>query len=169
MCSEGWGGEGLKINMLWKVSFYLFLICKAIFHISLILTHLTFAIVWKEDVAVSLFYRSSEVTQLNQSVTSHSYIQGKYIYFPNIFFRNQANWELTLCMWKHSFWWSKMSVGWSCPTLWDLMNCSRPGSSVHGILQARILEWVAISFSKGPSWSRDRIQVSYIAGGFFTV
>ena len=84
MCSEGWGDEGLKINMLWKVSFYLFLICKAIFHISLILTHLTFAIVWKEDVAVSLFYRSSEVTQLNQSVTSHSYIQGKYIYTRKI-------------------------------------------------------------------------------------
>ena len=37
----------------------------------------------------------------------------------------------------------------SCPTLCDPMDCSPPGSSVHGILQARILEWVAISFSRG--------------------
>ena len=39
----------------------------------------------------------------------------------------------------------------SCPTLCDTMDCSLPGSSVHEILQARILEWVAISFSKGSS------------------
>ena len=37
-----------------------------------------------------------------------------------------------------------------CPTLSDLMNCSLPGSSVHGICQARVLEWVAIAFSLGP-------------------
>ena len=44
-----------------------------------------------------------------------------------------------------------------------------PGSSVHGILQARILEWVAIPFSGGSSWSRDQTRVSCIAGRFFTV
>ena len=44
----------------------------------------------------------------------------------------------------------------SRPTLWDSMDCSTPGSSVHGIFQARILEWVAISFSRGSSWPRDR-------------
>ena len=43
----------------------------------------------------------------------------------------------------------------SCPTLCDPMDCSPPGSSVHGISQARILEWVAISFSRGSSWHRD--------------
>ena len=150
--------------MLWKVSFYLFLICKAIFHILLTLTHLIFAIVWKEDVAISLFYISSEVTQLNQSVTLPFKNTRKCIYFPNIFFRNQANWELTLSMLKHPFWWSKVSVTQSCPTLWDPMDCSPPVSSVHEILQARILEWVAISFSKGPSQPRDRTQVSYIEG-----
>ena len=51
------------------------------------------------------------------------------------------------------------------------MNCSPPGSSVHGILQARILEWVAIPFSRKSSQPRDRIHVSYsfcIADGFFT-
>ena len=43
----------------------------------------------------------------------------------------------------------------SCPTLCDPMDCSPPGSSVHGILQGRILEWGAISFSKGSSRPRD--------------
>ena len=60
-------------------------------------------------------------------------------------------------------------VAQSCPTLWDLMDCGPPGSSVHGILQARTLQWVAISFSKGSSWPRDRTQVSCIAGRCFTV
>ena len=56
----------------------------------------------------------------------------------------------------------------SCPTLWDAMDCSPPGSSVHGILQARILEWVAMPSSRGSSWPRNRTCVSCIAGGFFT-
>ena len=53
----------------------------------------------------------------------------------------------------------------------DPMDCSTPGSSVYGISQARILEWVAISFSRGSSWSGDRTHmsfISYIAGSFFT-
>ena len=49
------------------------------------------------------------------------------------------------------------------------MDCSLPGSSVHGILQARILQWVPIPFSRGSSWPRDRIQVSRIAGRFLTI
>ena len=52
---------------------------------------------------------------------------------------------------------------------WDPMDCSLSGSFVHGILQARILEWVAIPFFRGSFWARDRTQVSCIAGGFFTV
>ena len=63
---------------------------------------------------------------------------------------------------------SESEVAQSCPTLCDPMDCSPPGSSVHGILQARILEWVAISFSRGSSQPRDRTQVSCIAGRFFT-
>ena len=55
------------------------------------------------------------------------------------------------------------------PTLCDPMDCSPPGSSVHGILQARILEWVAISFSRGSSWPRDQTQVSRIAGRHFNL
>ena len=49
------------------------------------------------------------------------------------------------------------------------MDCSPPGSSVHGILPARILEWVAMSSSMGFSQPRDRTQVSPIAGRFFTI
>ena len=49
------------------------------------------------------------------------------------------------------------------------MDCGLPGSSVHGISQARILEWVAISFSRGSSWSRDQIWVYCLADGFFTI
>ena len=60
-------------------------------------------------------------------------------------------------------------VAQSCPTLCDPVDCSPPGSSIHGILQARILEWVAISFSRGSSWPRDRTQVSLIAGRRFNL
>ena len=47
------------------------------------------------------------------------------------------------------------------------MDCSLPGSSAHGVLQARILDWVAIPFSRGSSLPREQTQVSRIAGGFF--
>ena len=50
---------------------------------------------------------------------------------------------------------SESEVAQSCPTLCDPLDCSLPGFSVHGILQARILEWVAISFSGGSSGPRD--------------
>ena len=49
------------------------------------------------------------------------------------------------------------------------MDCSSPGSSVHGILQARILEWVAMPFSRGSSWPRDWTWVSCTAAVFFTI
>ena len=54
----------------------------------------------------------------------------------------------------------KSEVTQLCLTLYDLMDCSLPGSSIHGIFQARILEWVAISFSRGSSQPRDQTQVS---------
>ena len=63
---------------------------------------------------------------------------------------------------------SQMLVTWSWPTLCDPMDCSLPGSSVHGILQARILEWVAMPFSRGSSQPRDPIWVSHTAGRFLT-
>ena len=66
--------------------------------------------------------------------------------------------------------WSEWGeVARACPTLCDPVDCSPPGSSIHGILQARILEWVAISFPRGPSWPRDWTQVSRIAGRGFNL
>ena len=64
---------------------------------------------------------------------------------------------------------SESEVAQSCPTLCNPVDCSLPGSSVHGILQARILEWVAISFSRGSSRPRDQTQVSHIGGGRFNL
>ena len=66
--------------------------------------------------------------------------------------------------------WQKVwsEVAQLCQTLCDPMDGSLPGS-IHGIFQARILEWVAISFSIGSSWPRDRTWVSHIAGRCFTV
>ena len=53
--------------------------------------------------------------------------------------------------------------------LGEPVDCSPPGSSVHGTLQARILEWVAIPFSRGSSWLRDQTWVFHSAGRFFTI
>ena len=61
------------------------------------------------------------------------------------------------------------SVTQSCPTLCDPMDCNPPGSSVHGISQARILEWGTISSSKESSWPSDQTQVSCITSVFFTI
>ena len=61
---------------------------------------------------------------------------------------------------KSSYWWCCL-VAKSCLTLWDPMDCSLPGSSVHGISWARILEWVATSFSRGSSWPRAQTHVSW--------
>ena len=57
----------------------------------------------------------------------------------------------------------------SGPTLCDPVDCSLPGSSLHGVLQSRILEWVAISFSRGSSQPRDGTPVSHIAGRRFNL
>ena len=58
------------------------------------------------------------------------------------------------------------SVTQSCPTLCDPVDCSLTGSSVHGISQARILDWTAISFSRGSSRHRNQTHISRIASGF---
>ena len=66
------------------------------------------------------------------------------------------------------FSWAKPALAYPYPTLYDSMDSRPPGSSVHGILWARILEWAAISSSRGSSQSRDWTQVSYIASEVFT-
>ena len=64
---------------------------------------------------------------------------------------------------------NESEVTQSCRTLCDPVDCSPPGFYVHGIYQARILEWVAISFSRGSSQPRDQTRVSCIASQFFTI
>ena len=77
--------------------------------------------------------------------------------------------SLTKCLQWRSLWKVKVLVAQSCPAPCNSMDCRPSGSSIHGILQARILEWVAISFSRGSSQPRDRTQVFCIGGGLFTV
>ena len=62
----------------------------------------------------------------------------------------------------------KVKVTQSCLTLCDPMDCSLPDSSVHGIIQARILQWVPVLFSRGCSWPRNWTRVYCIRGRFFT-
>ena len=64
---------------------------------------------------------------------------------------------------------SESEVTQLCPTLWDPVDYGLPGSSIHGILQARILEWVAISFSRESSQPRDQTQVTCTAGRLLTI
>ena len=85
---------------------------------------------------------------------------GDRAFFASILFPS-LKWYLVLKV--------KVLVTQSCPTLCNPVDCSLPGFSVHGILQGRILEWVAIFFSRLSSQPRDWTQASYIAGGFFTI
>ena len=62
---------------------------------------------------------------------------------------------------------SESEVSQSCPTLCDPMDCSLPGSSTHGIFKARVLEWVAVFFSRGPSRPRNWTLVFRIVGRRF--
>ena len=93
-------------------------------------------------------------------------------YIIHLLFSFQAAWNTHLCVSKME---SKMRslrfLGWlsvlvtqTCLTLCDPMNYSPPGSSVHAILQTRIMEWVAIPFSRGSSQLRDWIWVSCTTG-----
>ena len=75
-------------------------------------------------------------------------------FFPSCFL-------VRLCITVKSF--------WSCLILCDLIDCSLPCSSVHWIFWARVLEWVASSFSRGPSQPRDWTQVFLIAGRCFII
>ena len=90
--------------------------------------------------------------------------------------------EKTLAPWKKSYdqprqnikkqkryFGDKSGVAQSCPTLCNPMDCSLPGSSVHRIFQAIVLEWVSISFSRGSSRPRDWTQVSSIVDRRFTM
>ena len=71
---------------------------------------------------------------------------------------------------KHYIWLKvRVLVTQSCPTLCNPIDCSPPGSSIHGILQVRILEWISIPSSRGSSQTRDQTLVSCITGTLLTI
>ena len=79
--------------------------------------------------------------------------------FQNIYwFQSYPQRQVALTQWNDCLYMRAQSG----LTLWDPMDGSPPGSSVHGILWARILEWIVISSSRGPSWPRDRTHISCI-------
>ena len=116
-----------------------------------------------------------------------------WIIHLNLYLIILDNWKLHLIVlriikflhfWLWIIWFynkNKLNLQWSlqllwvylaaqlCPTPCNPMDCSQPESSVHGILQARILEWVAMPSSRESFQPRDGIQVFLIAGGFFTI
>ena len=73
------------------------------------------------------------------------------------------------CLLAGKLWQIWSEVAQLCPTLCNPMECSLPGSSFHGFFQAIVLEWIAISFSRGSSQARDRTRVSHIVDRCFTV
>ena len=81
--------------------------------------------------------------------------------------RVRHDWAISVTQGKRNKWVSEAAQ--SCPTLCDPMYCSLPGFSIHGILQARILEWVTISFSRASSRPRDQTWVSRIGGRLFNL
>ena len=92
-----------------------------------------------------------------------------YVLVIQISVYSQRFWDFCICGRKVKKKKVKVLAALSCLTFCHTMVCSLPGSSVHGIFQAKVLEWVAISFSRGSSWPRDQTQVPCIAGRFFTV
>ena len=96
---------------------------------------------------------------------THTHTQNK-IWHSQAFTKNSRKAFVHICINNiHAF---VCLIAQSCLTLCNPMDYSPPGSSIHGLLQARIMEWVAIPFPRGFSPSRDRSWVSYSTGGFFT-
>ena len=127
---------------------------------------------------------TSAISCWPKQITELTQIQGEGIYTPLLHGRAENLWQHLIC---HSIFFDhwlftflpyaktpSLSLKWSevaqsCPTLCDPVDCSLPGSSVHGILQARILEWVTISFSRGSSRPGDWTRVSRIGGRCFNL
>ena len=103
---------------------------------------------------------------LSSKQQNHAILTERHLYISFWYTRGAGSWskcrldsfeckfkkEWTICM--------RAKLPQSCPTLCDPMDCNPPVSSDHGILQARILEWVVMPSSKGSSWPRDQTQVS---------
>ena len=124
---------------------------------------------------ITLYYYKPYTSGININVY-HSCIISDLIYIlsNHVFYEKRSNSEsyiVSSCHIIEVIKASKVLVTQSCPNLCDPMDCIPPGSSVHGILQARTLEWVAVPFSRGPSWPRNRstsLMSPGLAGRFFT-
>ena len=108
----------------------------------------------------------------------HGILQARILEWVAIPFSRGSSWPRDWTQVSHIA--DRVSTIWStrkkesessqlCQPLWYPIVCSLPGSSIHGLFQARILEWVAISSPRGSSQPRDETQVSRIAGRFYTV
>ena len=108
----------------------------------------------------------------NSTILLHAWISVLRIQFsPSLLPQYNVPWHVswvTLIVSNFSLWKLEALVTQSCLILCDSIDCSPPDSSVHEILQSRTLEWVAISFSRGSFWPRNRTRLSCIAGRFFT-
>ena len=91
-----------------------------------------------------------------------------HILFDYLYVNRQFGASMSWLLWIMLLW-TCVLVAQLCLTLCEPMDCSLPGSSVHGIFQARILDWVAISFSKGSFQPRDWTWVSHIVRRRFTI
>ena len=113
-----------------------------------------------------------DMEQQTDSKTGKEYIKAVYCHPAYLTYMQSTSWE-TLGWMKHKLELrlkeSESEVTQSCPTLCDPMDCSLSGSSVHGIFQARVLERIAISFSRGSSQPRNQTWVSHFAGRCFTI
>ena len=96
------------------------------------------------------------------------YVCVTYVYIF-IYLNIEPEWILVEVSYYYFYMKWRSEVAKLCPTLCDPVDCSLPGSSLHGILQARVLERVAISFSRGSSQPKDQTQASHIAGRCFNL
>ena len=112
-------------------------------------------------------YNSSPVSPLQISSILEKLCRCYQMFIFDSIFSSEFYSQILSCVWREEVKWSE--VAQLCPTLWDPMDCSPPDSSIHEILQARLLEWVAISFSRGSSRPRDWTRVSCIVGRCFTI
>ena len=109
-------------------------------------------------------YNIKHLLQIPRDIININKIRNNILdYAMALFLRNlkERKWK---CQWLSHV--QLLGIPW---ILCDPMDYSPPVSSVHGILQVRMLEWVAIPFSSGSSWSRDQTWIFHIVGKFFTV
>ena len=109
-----------------------------------------------------------DMEQQTDSKSGKEYVKAVYCHPAYLTYMQSTSWEMLDCM-KHKQRTNESEIAQSCLTLCNPMDCSLPGSSIHRILQARVLKWVAISFSRGSFQHRDWTCVSHIAGRRFTV